>query len=252
MEQHESSTDLPHDDHSAASVYAQIRARVLHHEIPPNTRINIDGLARELQVSPTPVREALKQLQGDNLVLQTPGRGYSTTPVLELDELRDLFEFRLLIEPWAARIAAQDRLSNPGHELAAQVQALKKVMSDAQDARYEIMNHDINFHDTILRSSKNEVLRGAFAQTHCHLHAFRLNTSDFTGERTISEHIAVLEAIQERDPAAAEAAMRNHLTTAFLRFEKGYAEGGEFRPRGPAILPGTHPERPLPQAKLAI
>lgn len=237
---------------STSSVFDIIRARVLRHEILPNTKINIDQLARELQVSPTPIREALKQLQGDNLVVQEPGRGYRTTPILKLEELRELFEFRMLIEPWAAKIAAGDRLSNPGRTLAAQIDELSALMAQHQDVRYELMDHDIVFHDTILASTSNEVLRGAFAQTHCHLHAFRLHPSDQTGAFTLREHTAINDAIRNRDPEAAEAAMREHLARAYIRFEEGHAAAGELHSLQNILLPGLHPERPTINTTLAL
>ena len=95
---------------STGEVYEELRAQILENRIPPGTRVNIEAVSRQLGVSPTPVREALHRLQGDNLVVATSGRGYSTTTLLDLSALRDLFEFRLLVEPWAARSAAVDRL----------------------------------------------------------------------------------------------------------------------------------------------
>ena len=234
---------------AAASVYAQIRSRVLRNEIPPSTRINIDGLARELSVSSTPIREALRQLQGDRLVVQEPGRGYRTTPVLGPEELRELFEFRLLVEPWAAKIAAQDRLSNPAHILSRELDDIDALIAAQADVRYELMDHDIRFHDAIMRSTSNEVLRAAYAQTHCHLHAFRLFPGERTGERTVAEHRVILAAIRANDQAAAELAMRDHLAGAYLRFEAGH---NVDRGTGGPQLPGMHPDRPAPGTPLAL
>ncbi len=229
------------------TVYERIRSRVLRHDIPPNTRINIDALACELQVSSTPIREALRQLQGDKLVVQEPGRGYRTTPVLGPAELRELYEFRLLVEPWAAKVAAQDRLQNPGHILAAEIDALQALISKQTDVRYELMDHDIRFHDAIIGSTDNEVLRSAYAQTHCHLHTFRLHPGERTGERTVEEHRVILEAIRDHDPDGAERAMRDHLASAYLRFEAGRsADEGDMQ------LPGMHPGRPGPESQISL
>lgn len=206
------------DRGATASVYERIRQKILRNEVPPAARINIDHLARELDVSATPVREALRQLQGDNLVLQEQGRGYSTTPLLDASELGAMFEFRLLIEPWAARAAAQGRLSNPGRALEREIAELESLAGRRSDVSFELIEHDTRFHDAILASVGNRVLHMAYAQTHCHLHAFRLLPSDHTGEKTLAEHRAIARAIREEDPDAAEAAMRTHLATAYLRF----------------------------------
>lgn len=235
------------DNTSTESVYERIRSRILHESIAPSSRINIDAIARELAVSPTPIREALKRLQGDNLVVQEPGRGYRTTAVLSADEMRELFEFRLLVEPWAAKVAAQDRLQNPGYTLEREIEGITALISEQQDIRYELMDHDIRFHDAILRSTGNEVLRAAYAQTHCHMHAFRLHPGERTGERTVAEHRVLRDAIRAHDPERAEQAMKDHLTAAYLRFEE--AQGAPVEaPR----LPGLHHDRPSPSTSLSI
>src|SRR5260370_4597378 len=71
--------------------------------IKPESRINIDKLAWELQVSPTPVREALARLESEGLVTKEPLRGYSAAPLLDLSTFLQLFEMRLLLEPVVAR-----------------------------------------------------------------------------------------------------------------------------------------------------
>jgi len=87
--------------------YNRVREMLLTHEIAPGERINIDALARELDVSQTPVREALARLESDDLVIKEPLRGYQATALLSASELKDLFQFRGIIEPWAAMTAAR-------------------------------------------------------------------------------------------------------------------------------------------------
>ncbi|WP_087872061.1 GntR family transcriptional regulator, partial [Arthrobacter globiformis] len=159
---------------AVSDVYASMRAAILEGDMAPGARINIDAVARSLGVSQTPVREVLQRLEGDNLVVYSPGRGYSTTPLLDIAELRSLFEFRLLVEPWAARSAAVDRLANPAPSLEKELAAFRETMKVTKDLRQDLVAHDTRFHDTILAASGNPVVRHAFAQTHCHLHTFRL------------------------------------------------------------------------------
>jgi DNA-binding GntR family transcriptional regulator len=227
---------------STGGVYWHIRQKILRNEIPPASKINIDDLARELKVSPTPVREALKQLQGDNLVIQEVRRGYQTTPLLDSDELRDLFEFRLLLEPWAAHAAAQDRLSNPGHDLENLIDGLNELSEGYGDVRFELVEHDTRFHDLIFLGARNPVLRKAYSQTHCHLHAFRLYPSDHTGALTVQEHRKIANAIRARDPEGAAEAMRDHLSNAYLRFAEGYKNFPGASPQA-STLRGTESVR---------
>lgn len=212
-------------------VYESLRAQILENRIPPGTRVNIDAVARELGVSPTPVREALHRLNGDNLLTAESGRGYSTTPLLNLGQLRDLFEFRLLIEPWAARAAAVNRLDNPSYRLGEELSDFSRKSAAEPDIRQDLVNHDTKFHDFILAAPGNEVIRNAYRQTHCHLHIFRLYPADIDGLMTIDEHRDVWEAIRDCDPARAEDAMYRHLTQAYQRFAVAFEESGNEPPQ---------------------
>ncbi|AHK35971.1 putative HTH-type transcriptional regulator ydhC (plasmid) [Rhodococcus opacus PD630] len=212
-------------------MYSTLRDSIVASEIPPGTRMNIDAIARDLGVSQTPVREALQRLEGDNLVVYSPGRGYGTTPLLQLPELRSLFEFRLLVEPWAARSAAVDRLANPADTLDRELETFERRVDDRGDLRQDLVAHDTRFHDTILGAAGNRVVQQAFVQTHCHLHIFRLYPADVDGTVTIAEHRRVWEAIRRCEPEAAEEAMADHIRNSFSRFAQAF--DGDLPPIDP-------------------
>jgi DNA-binding GntR family transcriptional regulator len=87
-------------------VYETLRSAVLEHTLKPGDRVNIDALARELEVSPTPVREALARLESEGLLRKRPLAGYTVSPLLTRREFDDMFDMRLLLECAAARWAA--------------------------------------------------------------------------------------------------------------------------------------------------
>lgn len=207
---------------TSEDVYQRLRTQILENRMAPGERISIDGVARELGVSQTPVREAIRQLEGDQLVVRVAGQGYQTTPLLDLDGLRDLFEFRLLVEVWAARAVAVNRLSNPGPVLGDEIRRFRALQGDAMDVPRELVTHDTQFHGFILNAVGNEVIRGAHEQTHTHLHTFRLYSADADGSMTLAEHEAIQAAIDAADPDAAEHAMRTHLTKAYARFAAAF------------------------------
>jgi DNA-binding GntR family transcriptional regulator len=216
------SSDASKSKAAVSDVYASMRASILKGEIAPGARINIDAVSRSLGVSQTPVREVLQRLEGDNLVVYSPGRGYSTTPLLDLPALRSLFEFRLLVEPWAARSAAVDRLANPAAALEKELSDIRASLQTGIDSRQELVAHDTRFHDAILLSAGNPVVQHAFAQTHCHLHTFRLYPADIDGAITITEHATVREAIAACQPDRAEEAMAEHIRNSFARFAQAF------------------------------
>ncbi len=88
-------------------VYEAVKALVMEHTLAPGDRVNIDALARDLEVSPTPLREALARLESDGLVRKRPLAGYTVTPLLTRQEFTDMFDMRLVLEGSAARWAAE-------------------------------------------------------------------------------------------------------------------------------------------------
>src|SRR5690349_25023786 len=84
-------------------VYAALHTLIMEHTLAPGDRLNIDALARQLAVSPTPVRESLARLESDGLVRKRPLAGYAVSPRLTRDEFTEMFDMRLLLEPAAAR-----------------------------------------------------------------------------------------------------------------------------------------------------
>lgn len=214
---------------STQEVYATLRRKILEHEIPPATKVNIHHISKELGVSPTPVREALRLLQGDNLLIATSNKGYATTELLDEDQVRALFEFRLLIEPWATRMAAVNSLRNPAHVLKEE---LDHLQVSPETTRHSVVAHDNRFHHAILHAAGNPNVVHAYEQSHCHLHLFRLYHLDAAWEVTIDEHRAIHQAVASHDPDAAEEAMRHHLHQAYIRFASRLTE----KPFGPDTL----------------
>lgn len=193
-------------------VYEAIKAWIMDSVREPGVRANIDALARSLDVSHTPVREALARLDAEGLVAKERSRGYTVTPPLSATEVAELYEFRQLLEPWAAGRAATrcdaDAVTRLEAELATCADA---PGDDGYEAYRAIADHDERFHDLVLELAGNDQARKAFAGTHCHLHLFRLSYGRGMGRQALAEHRAVVDAIVAGDDDAAAAAMAAHL-----------------------------------------
>ncbi len=224
-------------------IYDMIKTMIFDHEIAPGARVNIDALALRLDVSQTPVREALARLEADGLIAKVPLKGYKATELLSIKEFNDLFQFRLLIEPWAAETAAK-LIDNTGKTaLKAEMQSAKTAIKFAGDNQFEMLaEHDSRFHMLISSISGNQTVADSYERTHCHLHLFRLymaNKLDRLGGQTsaafvqelfeqyyqgssgqlaIKEHDVIAKAILNRDPKAAKAAMHSHIECSLKRF----------------------------------
>lgn len=205
-------------------VYEAIKALLMDQEIPAGDRISIDGLARDLGVSPTPVREALTRLESEGLATKEALKGYRSAPLLSADEFDDLYRFRLLIEPWAARAAAE-RMDAEGRSLVGREMATVEAPSGTTYEGYKWLTaHDARFHALVAELSGSRQVQQALERTHCHLHIFRLHFEHTTGTETLAEHRRIAAALLAGDGDAAEAAMREHLQEAMaVRLRKIYA-----------------------------
>lgn len=202
-------------------VYERLKAWIMDDVREAGVRANIDALARSLAVSPTPVREALVRLEAEGFVAKAPARGYTVTPPLTEGEIADLYEFRELIEPWAAGRAAALADRDDVAALRAELASCPAAPADDGYATYRaIAEHDERFHDLVLALAGNEQVRRSFAHTHCHLHLFRVTYGTGMGSEALAEHAAVVEAIASADADAAARAMRDHLRRSAARLAR--------------------------------
>jgi len=195
-------------------VFDTVYERLMSQEIAPGTRILIDAIARDLNVSQTPVREALSRLEREGLVRKEHLIGYSAAPQLTRKQFDDLYTFRLLLEPEGARLAT----INMNAETLDMLEAAAADMGRGEapvdrTSRYSrFARADAYFHDAILQVAGNDVIRSTLFNQHVHLHLFRLMFHTRVTQEALEEHENLLAAFRAGDPAAAERAMREHIT----------------------------------------
>ena len=194
-------------------VYDSIYHRLMSLEIAPGARIPIDLFARELGVSQTPIREALSRLEREGLVRKEHLIGYSAAPQWTRKQFEDLYAFRLLIEPEAARLAAE----NMTPEALQQLEIFSADMGQGgppvdRNTRYSrFARADAQFHDAILKIAGNDVIRNTLSNQHIHLHIFRLMFHTRVTQEALQEHEDLLTAFRSADSKAACSAMRVHI-----------------------------------------
>ncbi|AKZ60175.1 putative transcriptional regulator [Streptomyces ambofaciens ATCC 23877] len=201
------------------SVYEDIKARVMDHEIAPGARVGIEALARTLDVSPTPVREALARLEADGLVVKRSLSGYRATELLTRQGVEELFEMRLLLETRAAALAALHADEGQLDAMEATLEAMQAHPGPGGPyASYrDFAALDQRFHDVVAAAAHRPLLADAVERLHAHLHIFRLNSVQDAGEPTLDEHERVVRAILRRRAERAAEAMAEHLTRSLER-----------------------------------
>lgn len=223
-------------------VYEEIKSLLMDQVIEPGARLNIESLARELGVSPTPVREALARLESDGLVTKRALQGYSVTDLMNPVSFRELFELRLVLEPYAARRAAELVTASELAALDAVVRAMGQTSVGASYAEYrEFVAQDASFHAMIARASGNALLHATFERLRAHLHAYRLYVEgEIALGGTVAEHERIVRALSSRDGDAAANAMADHIREAQGRLLPIVQA---IHTRGTSSGPGT-PSRP--------
>jgi DNA-binding GntR family transcriptional regulator len=191
--------------------YAAILDRLIMLEIGPGEPIDDGQLAKDLEVGRTPVREALKRLEGDRLVVTYPRRGTFATGV-EMSDLAHISEVRALLEPLAARRAAE-RAAGAGPAELLDIAARLEHLDTTTSQRDELMRWDLAVHRLIYRAACNPFLEDVLirydnlaTRMHC-LFLERLPTVD----QHVREHVDLLRAIAAGDADRAEQLAREHV-----------------------------------------
>lgn len=193
---------------AAGFAYATLRGEIMDGQLPPGHRLREQELSERLQVSRTPVREALSRLEADGLLVMQPRSGLA---VAELDDagVIELYETREALEGTAAQLAA--RYANP-RDIAA-MRGMLAAEALAPDDPAQQQRHNRAFHGALLAASHNRFLVKSLQVLHDALALLGPTTLLRQGRRAQAEaeHRRILEAIEKRDSATAEAEMRAHV-----------------------------------------
>lgn len=191
--------------------YSFVRDKILSGEYVGGSRLNPDEIAKALAISRMPVREALRQLDAEGLVVMRPNRGALVTR-LTAAEVEELFEMRASLEGLAARFAVPEMSTDALSEL----QALKEKMERARhDPRTWIRRHD-EFHQFICDVSRRTRLAHEINRVRTAVQPYLLMYISVYHSMEMEgyEHDGVLAAIASGNPDSAEHSMRDHIRRA--------------------------------------
>ena len=188
----------------------QIRARIVDGTLALGEAISETSLAASLQVSKTPVREALQELKREGLVQIFPKRGtfvFEASPEL----VRELSDFRLVLETAALERAMAQAWGRLVDHLEPIVADMAEAIVSADLPRYRRL--DASLHRGIIAHCGNAFLRDAHAAIEFRVQALRtrLSTAAENNDRTMGEHQALIAAIADRDAAGALDILRHHI-----------------------------------------
>ncbi len=214
----------------AEHVYQLLKAEVINDQFEAGQRIVIESVAPRLGVSPTPVREALARLAGEQLVSFRVYVGYFALPPLSLSELRDLFEAREVIE-CAGAVRACERSSE--EDLAR----LREIDTHIRAGHYgkerysefaSFVNDNQRFHEALLDAARNPELRRTFDALNYEARIARRTRGRGIPDLDLicQEHAAIIAALTARDAPALVAAVAEHARESHRRLADDLARLG--------------------------
>jgi DNA-binding GntR family transcriptional regulator len=196
-------------------LYNQLKMKIFNEEIPPGTWLVEREISEKYNVSRTPVREILRVLASDGLIIFEPTKGYSVRK-LGFDEIVEIFNARESLEGMASRLACirgdQDFFSN--------IKKIRKQLEQVDVKKDPSLGVEIGhtLHNAIVKEANNKIL-DEFYQKLNNLSALTRNLTKRSVEIEVNsqkDHIAIADAILEKDEDKSEQAMRKHIKSTCL------------------------------------
>ncbi len=213
----------------AERAVSELQEAILSGQLKPGTPLRLEKLARSLDMSPMPVREALRELQSLGLVEHIPHRGARVAP-LSIDDLRDTYESRLALEGLAIRRAAERFSPEDARVAAGRLREHVRAYRSG-DLRHGRAAH-ADFHLGLYAASRSQWLPRLIRPLWENSERYRIASLASRGslKRRRREHQRILDACVARDPDAAEEALRAHLVLTASLVSRRMGEPPLFSP----------------------
>jgi DNA-binding GntR family transcriptional regulator len=211
-------------------IYRIVKEDILSHKLKSGEKINIDQLARSLEVSNIPIREALSRLQSEGYLHIIPFKGMFVN-LMSLKDLNEIFEIRLQLEPLAVEKAALIIPDKRLEELNENMISLHThTPLRTTNGLESITEMNFSIHGTILEHCDNTALKnlvkGYIEQIQRYLTFIKLNLDVDNTNVEWSEHNAILQKLIQRDAKGASAAMSKHIKDSQKRTNTHFINSG--------------------------
>jgi DNA-binding GntR family transcriptional regulator len=188
-------------------VYALLKELILERKIPGSSEMLESRLAEELQVSRTPMREALVRLAGENLLERRGARSY-TVRTIDIKEYLDTMALREVLEAEAVG-KALDKIS--AATLDDLLKELRELIDAGEAQEHLFWRFDEKLHNTIAEASGNLVLAQVLKGLRVNVRLFRLHSPLHRQQENHAEHLDLLNAMREGDREKSLASIRSHI-----------------------------------------
>jgi DNA-binding GntR family transcriptional regulator len=211
---------------SAEQIYEHVKTMAMTFEIRPGQRVNEVEIAKSLNVSRTPLREALNRLMVEGFLTRAPNRGFIGRP-LDPKQVFDLYELRRALEASIVGIACERASAEELLELERFVKTSKDRPEDTNAS--SLLALDEQFHERLARLTRNEEMLRAVKSINARIHYFRwIDMQNGRRRYTQQEHLRIVKALKARDADAARELVQGHISGRLDRIVEvvrmGFAE----------------------------
>lgn len=216
----------PRPADSAEQIYERIKTMAMTFAIRPGERVNEVEIAKSLNVSRTPLREALNRLLVEGFLTRAPNRGFIGRP-LDAKQVFDLYELRRVLEASVVAIACERATDEELAEIERFVKASKDRPEDANAS--SLLALDEQFHERVAKLTRNEEMVRAVKSINGRIHYFRwIDMQNGKRRYTQQEHLRIVKALRERDAPTAARLVEEHISRRLDRIvdviRMGFAE----------------------------
>lgn len=194
-------------------VFNQIREAILEGEYKPGDVLRESTIAQKMNVSRTPVREAIRQLELEGLVHSIPNKETIVSGITN-EDVHDILMIRTRLEGLAARYAAE-RITDKEIKEMEEVLALTEFYVSREDIN-ELKGLDHKFHEIMYKATDSKILNHVLSDFHDYIQNARKTSIATPGraKRLLQEHHDIYEAIKQRDADQAEKLLNQHIANA--------------------------------------
>ena len=192
-------------------VFNTLRRAILKGELEPGERLMEIALANKLGVSRTPIREAIRKLELEGLVIMIPRKGAEVADITE-KSLRDVLEVRKALEELAVQLACEKITQEELEELEKAGENFKKVLKRSKDIT-EVAEADVRFHDVIYMATDNQKLIHLLNKLREQMYRYRVEylKNPDVHEQLTQEHEEIVYHIKRREKVEATAVTCQHI-----------------------------------------
>lgn len=207
-------------------VYNYLLEKILNGKYSPGAALPINELSEELDISNTPIREALRELYSFGILEKAPYKSY-TVKKFSINEIQDIYEARVALESYACKLVIQKDSENIKDKLNNLHQQGRKFFQQEDFKKFHEYNN--KFHMLIIDHSNNSFIENMYKRIHKLIHLFSSQVFTITDrpKETLEEHTKIIKNISENNADKCSQLMEKHIYNSFNKYKEINKHGGD-------------------------